>query len=100
MPTRYPTKAGVQWWAVVKIEGRVAATKLFPAGTEGKREAAQWERDTRKALLEGPKESLTTHTALPSVLDWANRYTAYAEKQFTKQTFTEKKTVFRLFLAF
>jgi integrase len=100
MPTRYPTKTGVQWRAVVKREGRVAATKLFPAGTEGKREAAQWERDTRKALMEGPKESLTTPTALPSVLDWANRYTTYAEKQFTRQTFTEKKTVFRLFLAF
>lgn len=97
MPTRYPTKAGVQWRAVVKIDGRVAATKLFPAGAEGKREAAQWERDKRKKLLTQPT---MTPTVLPSVLEWANRYTAYAEKQFTKQTFKEKKTVFRLFIAF
>lgn len=97
MPTRYPTKAGVQWRAVVKIDGRVAATKLFPAGTEGKREAAQWERDERKRLLTQPT---MTPMVLPSVLEWANRYTAYAEKQFTRQTFKEKKTVFRLFIAF
>jgi integrase len=78
------------------MDGRVAATKLFPSGAEGKREAAQWERDTRKQMLEQPK----TRMALPTVLEWANRYTAYAEKQFSKQTFTEKKTVFRLFLSF
>ena len=99
MPTRYPTKTGVQWRAVVKMEGRVVATKLFPPGAEGKREAAQWERDARKALLE-EMNSPATHTALPSVLEWANRYMAYAEKQFTKHTFTEKKTVFKLFLTF
>ena len=97
MPTRYPTKTGVQWRAVVKLNGRVVATKLFPAGTEGKREAAQWERDKRKSLLTRQE---VIPTALPSVLDWANRYTAYAEAQFTKQTFTEKRTVFRLFLKF
>jgi integrase len=84
---------------VVKIDGRVVATKLFPPGAEGKREAAQWERDARKAYLE-EANSPATPTALPSVLEWANRYTAYAEKQFTKQTATEKKTVFRLFLSF
>ena len=90
---------GVQWRAVVKMDGRVVATRLFPPGAESKREAAQWERDARKAYLE-ELNSPKTPTALPSVLDWSNRYTAYAEKQFTKQTFREKKTVFKQFLTF
>lgn len=96
MPTRYQTKSGVQWRAVVKIAGRVAATKLFPAGTEGKRDAAQWERDERKRLLT-PK---TTPTALPNVLVWVNKYISYAEKQFTTQTYKEKKAVVKKFLKF
>ena len=96
MPTRYPTKSGVQWRAVVKIAGNVIATRLFPAGTEGKRQAAQWERDERKRLT----AQQVTSTALPTVLNWMNRYSAYSEEQHTKQTFKEKLTVFKLFLSF
>lgn len=97
MPTRYPTKAGVQWRAVVKIGGKVVATKLFPNGLEGKRDAAKWERETREQML--TEQTTVTPTVTPTVTEWANRYSAYTEQQFTKQTFKEKVRVFKMFIS-
>ena len=95
MPTRYPTKDGVKWRAVVKINGARVATKMFGTGPEEKRAAIQWENETRKQLL--LKE---TPMGLPDSLQWASKYLEYAEQKYARQTFKEKHTVFKLFFKF
>lgn len=95
MPTRYPTKDGVKWRAVVKINGARVATKMFGAGMEEKRAAIQWENETRKQfLLE------ETPMGLPDSLQWASKYLEYAEQKYARQTFKEKHAVFKLFFKF
>ena len=95
MPTRYPTKDGVKWRAVVKINGARVATKMFGTGQEERRAAIQWENETRKQfLLE------ETPTGLPDSLQWASKYLEYAEQKYARQTFKEKHAVFKLFFKF
>lgn len=93
MPTRYKSKKGIRWRGVVKMDGRVVETRLFGTGPAAKREAAQWELDRRKELIKQ-----TTHSALPNVLEWANKYSAYSKQQHTDKTFKSKVLSFRLFL--
>lgn len=93
MPTRYKSKSGIRWRGVVKMDGRVAETRLFGTGPAAKREAAQWELDRRKEMEKQAK----TPSALPSVLDWANKYLAYSERNHAQKTFKAKKMAFRLF---
>lgn len=93
MPTRYKSPQGIRWRGVVKIDNRVAATKLFGTGPKSKREAAQWELDTRKEILKQQ-----TLMGLPSLLEWANKYLSYSEQKHSPKTFKEKVSAFKFFL--
>jgi len=93
MPTRYKSPNGIRWRGVVKMGGRVVETKLFGTGPAAKREAAQWELDTRKELTRSQ-----TPMDLPSVLVWSNKYLSYSERNHAQKTFKAKKLAFRLFL--
>jgi len=95
MPTRYKSPQGIKWRGVVKMDGRVVATRLFGTGPEAKREASQWELDTRKEMIKQ-----MTPSALPTVLEWANKYCAYSEQKHMKTTFKAKVLSFRLFLKY
>lgn len=46
-----------------------------------------------------PLTKQTTHTVLPSVLEWANKYLAYSEQKHSTKTFKEKVSTFKFFLA-
>lgn len=94
MPTRYKSKRGIRWRGVVKMDGRVVETRLFGTGPAAKREAAQWELDTRKEM----EKQAPTPSDSPSVLDWANKYLAYSEQKHSKKTFKEKISTFKFFL--
>ncbi|UQZ90066.1 site-specific integrase [Deltaproteobacteria bacterium Smac51] len=97
MPTRYKSRQGVRWRGVVKMDGRVVETKLFGTGPSAKRQAAQWELDTRK---EWEKRQTETRSVLPSALDWANKYLAYSQQRHAKKTFQEKVAAFKSFMTF
>lgn len=91
MPTRFKGPKGIQWRGVVKQNGQVL-TKLFGTGREAKQVAAEWERETKKRLMEQ-----ATLSTLPTALDWANRYCAFSKKEHARKTFQEKKAAFRMF---
>ena len=93
MPTRYKSPQGIKWRGVVKMDGRIASTKMFGTGPASKREAAQWELDTRKEM-----NQRRSHTDLPSILEWANKYLAYPEQKHSPKTLREKVSTFKFFL--
>jgi integrase len=65
--------------------------KLFPdASKKSRREAFQWEKEALEKLKE---EEI--HMASLTILDWANHYLGYAQQNFSKSTYSEKKSVFK-----
>jgi integrase len=76
--------------AQVTIKGK----KVSRHRCKTKKEAQQWEREEREGLLKGqvvPQKTLSV-----SLLDWANAYLDYAQKQFVFKTWEEKRFAFRL----
>jgi len=94
MPTRFKGAKGIQYRGVVQRPNDSPLTKLFGTGRAGRQAAEAWERETKKKLKEE-----ATRSALPTVLDWANRYCAYSEQKHARKTFQEKQAVFRKFLS-
>jgi integrase len=58
-----------------------------------KREAQEWEAQTRYEMENPPDSSLTTHSV--SVLEWATKYLRYSEKKYVVKTFQEKRKAFK-----
>ena len=96
MPTRYKSPKGIRWRGVVKLDGRVAATRLFGTGPEAKRAAAQWELETRKELT---SPSRTRSDSL-NALQWSTKYCAFSQQNHTATTLGAKVRTLKNFLTF
>lgn len=87
MPTETLRRGEMRWRAVVKIEGKIVASKWFGTGRTEERKAIIWERDKRQELL-----SQKTLPAVPAPLVWAVSYLEHAQKRYCKKTMWEKGT--------
>lgn len=97
MPTRFKSPKGIQWRGVVQRPGQSPLTKLFGIGRKEKQAAVEWEIETKKLLKE--QQEQMTHTALPTVLDWANRYCTFSKQNHSPKHFKEQESTFRRFLS-
>ena len=89
-----PYKRENKWKAQVRRgEARVEAT------FDTKREALEWEAETKKLPVEkwfNPEEQTTTACCL----DWANAYLDFSKIKHVTKTYKEKRACFRLLLQF
>jgi integrase len=95
MPTRYKSPIGIRWRAVVKILGRVAATRLFGTGPQEKRAAQTWELEKRKELTK-----TRTRSDSPDALEWSNRYCEFSRQNHSSATLRAKIRTLKKFLTF
>lgn len=96
MPTETIRRGVRRWRGVVKIDGKIRASKWFGSGPKEQRKAILWEEETRKALQAQPK----TPTALLEPLKWANDYLSDVERRHSKKTYVEKRSGLLRFLRF
>ena len=87
----YRIKSSNQWMAQVTIKGK----KVSRHRCKTKKEAQQWEREEKERLSNDQVMSIEIRSV--SLLDWANAYLEYAQKQFVFKTWEEKRFAFRLF---
>ena len=76
-------------WMGQRFIGKKKVRKCF----ETKKEALLWE--SSRLLLPAEQEILTI-----SLLEWATEYLRFAEQNFVKNTFEEKRFAFRQFFSF
>ena len=89
MPYRETRKGKVIWIGQVQWKGERRTQYC-----QTRREAVEWERKAKEALVNPPKQPTTPTTSL---LEWATWYLEYSER-FTKNVFSEKRCEFRRFL--
>ncbi|OGR37742.1 MAG: hypothetical protein A2051_06870 [Desulfovibrionales bacterium GWA2_65_9] len=95
MPTETMRRGTLRWRAVVKMEGKIVASRWFDSGRKEERKAILWERDKRRELL----ESQTLQT-VPLPLAWAVSYLEDAQRRRCKKTVTEKRSAMSKLLEF
>ena len=95
MPTIITKRGKRRYLAKVMVQ-RKLYSKLFPdAGLQSKRDAVQWEIDTRKRL-----EQELMATACLSIAVWMNEYLDDVKSRYSKKTYDEKRLAFRRFNAY
>ena len=80
------------WRGVVKIDGKRVAAKRFPRTVQGKRDARQWEAETR--------EKWTKPSGVTVLSEIIAGYLDYSQARYQPKVYEEKVTVARRFLAF
>lgn len=88
MPYKRKRKTKVEWVGEVMRQG-----KRFYKVFQTKSEALDWESETRKE----PIEKLVTPTECLKLIDWTTKYLEFSETRFRRNTFKEKKSVFKRF---
>jgi len=95
MPTETLRRGIMRWRAVVKIGGKIVASKWFGSGTKEGRKAILWERDKRAALLDQQ-----TLPSVPLPLAWATSYLEDVQRRCCTKTMWEKRSAMQRLLAF
>ncbi len=94
MPSLISKRGQERYRASVTVKG-ISRQKLFPDKTKKSyRQAVVWENETRKALTE---EISRTRSQSLRIGNWANEYLEDSRNRFVKQTFDEKRSVFKHF---
>lgn len=96
MPTETHRRGELRWRGVVKMDGKIQASKWFGSGPKEQRKAILWEEETRKAILAKQQ----TPMALLEPLQWATEYMSDVKRRFAGKTYDEKRTAFVRFLRF
>ncbi len=90
MPGLITKRGKERWLGSVVLNGK-RKQQLFPDATnKSKKEAYLWEKEALEKLQE---EKI--HMASLTILDWASEYLNYAQMNFSKSTYKEKKKVFK-----
>ncbi len=89
MPYRETRHGKTMWVAQAQWKGERRVQRF-----QIKREAVEWERQAKEALMNPPKQPATP---MPSLLEWATWYLEYSER-YSKKVFSEKRCEFRHFL--
>lgn len=96
MPTETNRRGILRWRGVVKMDGKIQASKWFGSGPKEQRKAILWEEETWKRL----KNQQKTRTALLEPLEWANKYLSDVQRRNSKKTYVEKRSGLLRFLRF
>lgn len=84
------TKRGKKRWRATVMVNSQRKDKLFPDNSkETFREAVSWEKEEKDRL-----EKEQTVMDCLTMFDWAEEYLDYAESNFVKKTYKEKKSAF------
>lgn len=88
-----PYRRGNKWLGQVKTRNGTYQRKTFLT----KKEAVEWEVAERKRVHYQDHQA---ESKIPSacLLDWANRYLAFAESKFVRKTWEEKRWIIKRFL--
>jgi integrase len=98
MPTETNRRGVLRWRGVVKIEGKIVASKWFGQGKKEERKAILWEEEEKQKFLELRKQQ--TPMALLKPLDWANGYLNDVQRRCSEKTYKEKKSALLRLLKF
>lgn len=104
MPTKLKNRDGC-WLARVMMGGRQVDSKVFPPGRLKGPEwmaARNWEVQRKKELLADQAQTQAqaqaqTLSGLEQLLDWGERYLAFAARTMSRATSIEKTTVMKAF---
>lgn len=96
MPTQTTRRGVLRWRAVVKIDGKIAASKWFGQGEKERRLAILWEEKTKVGI----ENQRTIPTTFLSPLEWANSYLSDVKRRTVQKTYDEKRRDFILMLKF
>jgi len=88
MPYRRKRKNKIEWIAEVMRQG-----KRFYKVCATKKEALDWESETRSK----PLEDLETPLVCLTLLEWATQYLEFSNTRYADRVFREKKAAFRVF---
>lgn len=96
MPTKTKRRGRTRWRGVVKISGKIVASKWFGSGLEEKQAAILWEAEQRKIHKERQARQIPTDCL--TVLGWASEYLDFAKARYAKKTYREKRDGFKRFI--
>jgi integrase len=86
MPTETTRRGKLRWRAVVKVNGKIVASKWFGGGTKEHRKAVLWEEEWKHSALQQKS------VPVPKLSDWTLAYLEDVQIRFAHSTFEEKRT--------
>lgn len=86
MPTETTRRGIKRWRAVVKVSGKIVASKWFGSGSKEHRKAVLWEEEWKRSAVQ------QISRPVQKLSDWTLAYLEDVQVRFARSTFEEKRT--------